>query len=212
MQNVVRDETNAFLSIVSGTHRFRIVVPDLGDRLPVASDRHEGESPRRVRLDLQRAAAALSVQVFAPGLDYVTVLEPSPADPLSLPVRRINTLLQFTPGKTNGHRVRVQGIATLRRPNGAIFITDATGGLLVQAPQDLSVKPGDRVDVMGFPAAGDYLRRAPGRQFSKDRIPARRPCPTSSRRKRRSAETTTRNSSRWKHTSWISVANSTERS
>ena len=168
VQNVVRDGTDAFLSIVSGTHRFRIVVPGLGDRLPV----HLIDTKVRVRgacgSIFNERRQLLSVQVFAPGLDYVTVLEPSPADPLSLPVRRINTLLQFTPGRANGHRVRVQGIATLRRPNGAIFITDATGGLLVQTQQVLSLKPGDRVDVVGFPAAGDYLGVLQDASFQKN--------------------------------------------
>ncbi len=157
VQNVVRDATTALLSIVSGSHRFRIVVPDLGDRLPL----HLIDTRVRVRgacgSIFNEKRQLLSVQVFAPSLEYVTVLGSSPADPASLPVQRINTLLQFSPGEIAGHRVRVQGIATLRRANGAVFITDATGGLLVQSQQDLTVKPGDRVDVVGFPAAGEYL-------------------------------------------------------
>ena len=157
VQNVVRDATTALLSIVSGSHRFRIVVPDLGERLPL----HLIDTRVRVRgacgSIFNERRQLLSVQVFAPSLEYVTVLESSRVDPSSLPVQRINTLLQFNPGQVAGHRVRVQGIATLRRANGAVFITDATGGLLVQSQQDLTVKPGDRVDVVGFPAAGEYL-------------------------------------------------------
>ena len=69
VQNVVREETDAFLSIVSGTHRFRIVVPGLGDRLPV----HLVDTKIKVRgacgSIFNERRQLLSVQVFAPGLE-----------------------------------------------------------------------------------------------------------------------------------------------
>jgi hypothetical protein len=139
VQSVLRDEANAALYIVSGTHRFRIIVPDLGDRLPT----HLIDRNVRVRgacgSIFNERRQLLGVQLFAPSLDHVTALGPSPGDPLSLPVRRINTLLQFTPGKASGHRVRVQGTAHAPTPErghlhhgryGRIARPDAAGSVI----------------------------------------------------------------------------------
>src|SRR5205823_10187479 len=51
----------------------------------------------------------VGIQLFVPDLRYLQVEEPPPADPFSAPVRAIAGLLQFTPGVSSGHRVRVQG-------------------------------------------------------------------------------------------------------
>ena len=75
--------------------------------------------------------------------------------------------MQFRPGTGGGHRVRIQGIATLRRSNGAVFINDGTGGLLVQTLRGVPVSPGDRLDVVGFVAAGDYLPELQNAVFQK---------------------------------------------
>ncbi|WP_410971940.1 hypothetical protein, partial [Salmonella sp. SAL4445] len=57
----------------------------------------------------------LGIQIHIPGLDYISMVEPAPADPFSGLVRPIDSLLQYTPGEILGHRVRVQGIATYQR-------------------------------------------------------------------------------------------------
>jgi signal transduction histidine kinase/DNA-binding response OmpR family regulator len=66
--------------------------------------------------------------------------------------------MQFSPDQSaDGHRVRVQGTVLLQRPDGSIFLKDATGGLVAHADPATRVAPGDRIDLVGFAAAGDYL-------------------------------------------------------
>ena len=91
-----------------------------------------------------------------PGIDQVAVIEAAPKDPFSMPVRAMDTLLQFTPGESAGHRVRVQGVVMLQKGEGSIFITDETSGLSIQTRQGTPVEPGDRIDVIGFAVNGEY--------------------------------------------------------
>jgi signal transduction histidine kinase/CheY-like chemotaxis protein len=66
--------------------------------------------------------------------------------------------MQFTPdGSNEGHHVRVRGTALLQTRDGAIYLRDDTGGLVARASRDTPVTPGDRLDLVGFAAAGDYL-------------------------------------------------------
>ncbi|MBZ5516255.1 MAG: PAS domain S-box protein [Acidobacteriia bacterium] len=96
----------------------------------------------------------LGVRLYIPSLDFVRVVEP-PAAPFSLPVRPINTLLEFAPQGVTGHRVRVQGTLTLQQPR-VLFINDGGGSLQVQTTQDYPFEPGDQIQAVGFPAAGGY--------------------------------------------------------
>lgn len=157
VQTVTRQGTNARLSVVAGPYRFAAVIALAGG--PVPTDLID----RKVRVRgacgsvFNERRQLLGIQLFVPGVANVTVVEQPLADRLALPVQPLNTLMQFNPGKSAGHRVRMQGIAILRRSNGEVYITDATGGLVVHTQQDLAVTPGDRLDVVGFAVPGDYL-------------------------------------------------------
>jgi signal transduction histidine kinase/CheY-like chemotaxis protein len=157
VQTVIREETQVRLSVVDGKYTFTVEM-----ELPA------GPLPTELidaKVRIQGACASvfnerrqlLGIRLIVPGLEYMTVLERGVVDPWSLPVEPINTLMQFSPDKRPGHRVRMQGIATLQNSTGAVYIKDATGGLMLHTQQELVVKPGDRVDVVGFPTAGDYL-------------------------------------------------------
>ncbi|HMF59879.1 MAG TPA: ATP-binding protein, partial [Vicinamibacterales bacterium] len=157
VQSVVAEGLDAALTLVSGAYKFKAVLAGQGSRLPL----HLVDARVRIRgacgSIFNDKRQLLSIQVLVPAISTVTILEPSPAPPQSLPVRPINTLLQFEPDRPVGHRVRIQGIVTLRRPGGTVFISDSTGGLAIQATRDLAVSTGDRVDVVGFPGQSGYL-------------------------------------------------------
>ena len=178
---VVANGLNAALTLVSGSYKFSALLPVVGGKLP--------EELVDAKVRVQGAAGSifndrrqlLSIQVFVPGLAQVTILEPPPASPQSLPVQSIDSLLRFDPEHPAEHRVRVQGVVTLRRPNGTVFIADTTGGVPVQVPGSVEVAPGDHVDVVGFSAPADYLAvlqdaviqtRVPGRAPSASLITA----------------------------------------
>ena len=157
VQTVTRQGGDARLSVVNGKYSF-VIEMALGDH-PLPS----GLIDAKVRISGACAAVfnerrqLLGVRLIVPEPKYITVLEHGIADPWSLPIQPIKTLMQYSPDKAQGHRVRIQGIATLQSSAGAIYIKDATGGLVVHTQQSLTVKPGDRVDVVGFPTPGDYL-------------------------------------------------------
>ena len=91
------------------------------------------------------------IKMYVPDLTYITVEDPPQNDPFSLPVKPIESIVQFNPYRVPGHRVRVRGTVTLRRSDGTLFLRDDTDSLLARAEQLPDVEPGDLVDVVGFP-------------------------------------------------------------
>jgi signal transduction histidine kinase/CheY-like chemotaxis protein len=154
---VAAEGPDAALTLVSGPYKFKAVLSRLGSQLPLhligAKVRIQGACGSIFNDRRQ----LLSIQVLVPEISHLRVLERPAASPQSLPVQPINALLQFSPEQPAEHRVRIQGVVTLRRPTGTVFVADTTGGVPIEAPRDFSVAPGDRVDVVGFPAQGGYL-------------------------------------------------------
>ena len=95
------------------------------------------------------------VRLMVSQLSDLTIETPAPAKPFALPTRPIEQLLQFTPQGPYGHRVKVRGVVSYRRDN-VLYIQDGQEGLYVETEQPDSLLPGDIVEVVGFPAAGDY--------------------------------------------------------
>ncbi|HWU36355.1 MAG TPA: hypothetical protein VN203_01840, partial [Candidatus Acidoferrum sp.] len=98
----------------------------------------------------------IGMEVVVPALDEVVVEQAGPRDLFSLPVRPIHILLRTSAQGAFSHRIRVQGVVTLHRAGRLLFIRDDHDGLLVQTNQLSPVTVGDRVDVIGFPALGEY--------------------------------------------------------
>ena len=96
------------------------------------------------------------VNLFAPRLSDIQVLERAPADPFALPVRSVESLMTYVPDDRAGHRVRVRGVVGLYWPGRALFLRDGSHGLYVPRPPTMALQAGDLVDVVGFAAAGDY--------------------------------------------------------
>jgi signal transduction histidine kinase/CheY-like chemotaxis protein len=168
VQTISQDGERARLNLVSGPHKFRAVLSGFANRpLPT----HLIDAKVKVRgacgTVFNDRRQLTSIQIFVPGLENVTVEEGGAADPFALPVRPINSLLCFTPGEPVGHRVRVQGVVTLQRPGGPVFIKDETGVLSIEAQQDTVVEPGDLVDVIGFATAGEFIPVLPDASYKK---------------------------------------------
>ena len=99
----------------------------------------------------------IGVVLHAPDASAVTVTQPSPTpDPFTQGPRAIQSLFQFSPGARESHRVRVDGTVTYRQPGGALYVWDGTAGMLVQTTQADKLVVGDEVQVVGFPAMGDW--------------------------------------------------------
>ncbi len=110
--------------------------------------RMEGNSAPLFNLHRQM----VGVHLFFPSLREVTVLEPAPRDPFSVPAIPLTDLFRFSPDPALLHRVHVQGTVTLDWPGRVLCIQDAKAGICIQTTQQTTVPVGSYVDVAGFPA------------------------------------------------------------
>jgi PAS domain S-box-containing protein len=94
-------------------------------------------------------------RLLVPRAEDLTVLTPALKDPFAVPTRQLEQLLQFTPQGSYSHRVKVRG-TVIYRSEDALYIEDKTEGLFIQTRQVGSVFPGDQIEVLGFPAKGEY--------------------------------------------------------
>jgi PAS domain S-box-containing protein len=116
----------------------------------------------------------VGVWLAVPTARQIKIEEPPPADPFSVPLRPISSLMAFTALGTSEHRVRVRGTVTLERPKG-IFMQNGRQGLYIPGSPNIPLRPGDRVDAVGFADIGDYtpvLRHALFRRIGSAALPA----------------------------------------
>lgn len=96
------------------------------------------------------------IHLLVPNEDDLIIEKPARTNPFEIPAQNINGLLQFAPQGTFGHRVKVTGTVVYYEPGSAIFIEDDKEGLYCQTRQQTPVQLGDKVEVLGFPAKGEY--------------------------------------------------------
>jgi signal transduction histidine kinase len=146
----------AGLNLASGGGRIMVAIPspdpEICQRLIDAEVTVRGVCFARFNSKEQFIQAVIQ----APGMSAISETKPAPADPFAVPLRKISHLLQYAPREEHGHRVKVQGVVTYQQLGRTLFIADDTQGLFVQTSQGTPVQSGDQVEVLGFPAAGDY--------------------------------------------------------
>jgi diguanylate cyclase (GGDEF)-like protein len=98
----------------------------------------------------------IGVHLLFPGLDAVTLVEPSPRDVFELPILPINSLSRFARTSTLPHRVHVRGRVTLQWPGNSVCIQDDKQGICAQSTQATPLEIGELADVAGFTASGGY--------------------------------------------------------
>lgn len=128
----------------------------------------------------------IGLNLYVPDLDFVDVESMPSGDPFGLPVTPVRKILQFSSSRTRSHRVRVQGEVTLDWPGRLLVIQQEGEGLKVETQQNILLKVGDRVDVVGFPAISGYspiLEDAIYRILGEDKV-TRRPARISAQQAR----------------------------
>ena len=96
------------------------------------------------------------VILYSPSLNQVHIVEQAPTNAFVVPRRPIASLLRFTPLGASGHRVRVRGVVTLQQAGSLLFIKEENDGLQAHTLETTPVQAGDLVEVVGFPAVGEY--------------------------------------------------------
>jgi len=154
-----QDHRRIILELGTVNGNFRAVIPNhrYGDPLPL----HLVDAEVRVRgvfgSLVNDRRQLIGMRLFVPTLAEIEVVRPAPVtDPFALPVRPVGAIMQFSAEAPDGHRVRVQGTVTLSQPGRGLFLRGGGSGLWVQSRQLTALVPGDRVDVVGFPARGDF--------------------------------------------------------
>ena len=92
----------------------------------------------------------IGLLIHTPSPEYIRILRSGPVEDFAIPVSRISGIQRFTFSGTPSQRVRVQGVVTAYIANRAFYLTDQSGSLYVESNQAALLRPGDRVDVVGF--------------------------------------------------------------
>jgi hypothetical protein len=96
------------------------------------------------------------VRLLSPRPADFMVEKPAPDQPFEIPTQDLGSLLQFTPQGNLGHRVKLSGTVAYAEPGEAVFIQNEKAGVYCRTQLRTSLQPGDHVEVLGFPAKGEY--------------------------------------------------------
>ncbi len=143
------------LEIAAGGGRFKAMMAPraFGGREPLVDSTVVIRGVCASHFNLQRQL--FDVRLLVAQAKDLTVLQAAPTEPFMLPTYSIEQLLQFTPHGPFGHRVKVQGVVSYWLDN-VLYLQDGQEGLYAETTPSRSLRPGDQVQVVGFPAKGDY--------------------------------------------------------
>jgi signal transduction histidine kinase len=144
--------------IVAGGYRLTVYAPPLpGVDLPAligARVRMRGTACTFYSGQLRQL---ITVELHVPFASDFLVEQVQTGDPFHAPPQALNSLGQYKINRDLGERVHVRGTVIYQRPGEDFFLEDTTGGLQVKSRQDTALKPGDVVDVVGFPGFDHFL-------------------------------------------------------
>lgn len=111
-------------------------------------------SPATVHINNQFQAVAGFLLLQSPA--NITILKPAPANPIAKPLTPLGSLMQLGSRTDYEHRVRVAGKVTFVKEQDSLILEDGGKALLCQTLQTKGIALGDWVEVLGFPAPGDF--------------------------------------------------------
>ncbi len=172
LRHIRRDDKWNYLELATATSDFTAILPLTEDVSAMVGSVIRLQGVCTAEADARRKLTG--IRLWVPGVSYVQVEEPAPADPFSVPARSLATLGQFETVQSFNRRVRVSGVALRQSPGHSISIAEKDHSLLVQTRGTLAVEPGDRVEAVGF------LGREGGRLTLREavyRVTGREPTP-----------------------------------
>jgi signal transduction histidine kinase len=91
------------------------------------------------------------IQILAPEVKYIQVDEPAPDDLFAVPLRSLDSLRRFNMQNALNQRVRTSGTVVLHTPGRYLYVQDGADSVFALSQQQEALRPGDRVEVVGFP-------------------------------------------------------------
>jgi signal transduction histidine kinase/uncharacterized protein YdeI (BOF family) len=180
LEGVVRRVTHEWdhldLSVTTSKGRFRAIVP----KLAVAEEMSElVDCFVRVRgacgAQLNTRGQLSGITLHVPSLTQIQVIDGVTANPFATRTTPIAALAHFDPERRAGRRVKLSGTVLLPLRQGGFYLHDGSGGVRVQTQQPAKVQPGERIELLGFAALGEfapYLDEAIYRHLSNGKLPA----------------------------------------
>ncbi len=135
----------------TGSGSFMVFLPHLRERTPLdlVGTRVEVEAACATVFNTRRELRG--VQLFAPALRFVRILETASGDPFASPPTPIVNLFRFTPEQRTNQIAHIRGLLT-QAGQHRLHLEDASGGILVIPESDQgAIKAGETLDVVGFP-------------------------------------------------------------
>jgi hypothetical protein len=148
--------TQPMIEMASGGRRLTVLMP------PTLQTNLPGWVDSRVRVRgvcgtwFNKVRQLFGVRLMAPRPEDIIVEESAPTDVSAQPARPISEVLRFSPHASYSHRVKLAATVVLQQPGRALFVEDGQTGLYVQTRQAGALRPGDRVELIGFPDKGEY--------------------------------------------------------
>lgn len=176
VRSVTAKDDGTTVVLASGDERIKAKIPEsqtalLGDHLIDSRVRIQGVCNALFSASQEFAGAVISV----PDVKLLTVEEPAPAGKFDVPATKIRDVLKYRSGDIAEHRVRIHGVVELFRPGISLFMTDGDGNLYVETASEKSLRPGDVIDVLGFP---DFYQGGPALLDAEYRVVGSGPSPT----------------------------------
>ncbi|HZI33366.1 MAG TPA: histidine kinase dimerization/phosphoacceptor domain-containing protein, partial [Candidatus Binatia bacterium] len=164
---------------------FEVSMDNGGGRLLVStSDRHTVSVDSRVRLRgvclylFNTSRQVIRPYLSIPDGEPIVVIEAGTTNLDALPIRPVQSLLQFSPNQNYAHRVRVRGVVLYSQPGEGFWIRDGSRGLHVYCDSKEPLETGTEVDVFGFLKRGEFLPALEDAVFRKTgRVPPPSPIP-----------------------------------
>lgn len=133
-----------------------------------AEDAQEAEKLLGARIRLSAVAACsknadrqiTATVLLAMGKNNVRVLAQAPPNLFDAPLLRVQELLQYHSPASEDGRVRIRGVVTLVKAGDSLIVQDRSRAVLVQTTYRNPVRPGDEVEVTGYPVSapsGPYV-------------------------------------------------------
>ena len=145
------------LWVKTATGRFKVMIPGFENKEAPAGLIDAQVTVRGACSSELNSKRQLSgITLHAPSLEQIKVVDPPPADPFSIGTTDIAEVGTFDPHRFSGRRVKVSGVITLKVPGPGFILQDASAGMRVLSRDAETLHPGDRVEVLGFPAIGDF--------------------------------------------------------
>ena len=99
----------------------------------------------------------VAFRLHVPDETAILVDEAAPANPFAIPTERITDLSSYQSEPDVAHRIKIAGRVTSVGWDQTISLQDETGGVLVHlARYDRLPRLGEQVEILGYPAAGEF--------------------------------------------------------